>query len=332
MEGLFLALLVGGSVVSFAAGIWYLVVGFKAHVAWGISFLIPGIAPFAAVLFALKRWDVAKKPFILNILVTVLMTGVCGFGFVHSAKDVQRQVSDAGGVDAVELELPPFLAALVKLSGGNEEFETAIQERLAKRFGTGGGSEDPEENTDVAEETPAEPKSGLGKAMAAAKANLALADDRAKETGGVIESLTKKPEPKVEAPASTEPEIAKKSEPKTEEPAKQTKAETENKEATSSETAEKMEPAPVADVEGYAPAPRGYAVVSLIGTDRRRTAMITGGGGKNYLVAKGDRPNMKLRDGSTKEVEIIDITADAVIIQQQGWAVQWAIPAPKPKK
>ena len=59
--------------------------------------------------------------------------------------------------------------------------------------------------------------------------------------------------------------------------------------------------------------------------------MITGDGVKNYLVGKGDKLQMKLRDGSEKEVSIIDIKSDMVIIQQKGWAVQWAIPAPRPK-
>jgi len=81
------------------------------------------------------------------------------------------------------------------------------------------------------------------------------------------------------------------------------------------------------DDGGYAPAPREFRVISLIGTDARRTAMIAGADGKNHLVGKG----YELTLGG-KDIEVVDITADAVVIRMKGRATPMAIRAPKPKQ
>lgn len=334
MEGVFLALVVVGSVMSFAAGIWFLVAGFKTHVGWGIAFLVPCVGPIAGLVFLVKCWERAKKPFFLNLLSVVFMIGVCGLGMLHSVKDLHRQEEENPEIELESVELPPFISALVKLSGGSEEFEVALREQLEKWVNASGeaeGNGDSPSAPEEAVESTEEPKSGLAGMMAAAKAKIEQADDRAKETGDVIDALTKKPEPEKAVPESTKPDVEPAAEAKPEEAAKDSMPKDKGAGAAESDAAKEPEPEPVADTGGYAAAPRGFAVVSLIGTENRRTAMITGDGVKNYLVGKGDKLQMKLRDGSEKEVSIIDIKSDMVIIQQKGWAVQWAIPAPRPK-
>jgi hypothetical protein len=57
-------LLIVGYVAMLVGGIWLLVAAFKTSVGWGLASLF---IPFAALVFVFKHWDVAKKPFLIQI-------------------------------------------------------------------------------------------------------------------------------------------------------------------------------------------------------------------------------------------------------------------------
>jgi hypothetical protein len=59
-----------GVLISIVAGIWLLVVAFKTSVWWGLGSLL---IPFVALVFVIMHWQVAKKPFLWNLLGAVLI-------------------------------------------------------------------------------------------------------------------------------------------------------------------------------------------------------------------------------------------------------------------
>jgi hypothetical protein len=59
-----------GLLISIVAGIWLLVVAFKTSVWWGLGSLL---IPFVALIFVIMHWQVAKKPFLWNLLGAVLI-------------------------------------------------------------------------------------------------------------------------------------------------------------------------------------------------------------------------------------------------------------------
>lgn len=59
-----LALAALAGLVAFASFVWLLVVAFKTHVGWGLALLF---LPLAPIVFAVKHWHAAKKPFLLNL-------------------------------------------------------------------------------------------------------------------------------------------------------------------------------------------------------------------------------------------------------------------------
>ena len=65
-----IALFYVGLLVSVVAGIWLLVVAFKTSVWWGLGSLL---IPFVALIFVIMHWQVAKKPFLWNLLGGVLI-------------------------------------------------------------------------------------------------------------------------------------------------------------------------------------------------------------------------------------------------------------------
>ena len=51
-------------VVSMIAAVWLLVVAFKRSMLWGLAVMF---VPFANIVFVVKNWDDAKKPFLINL-------------------------------------------------------------------------------------------------------------------------------------------------------------------------------------------------------------------------------------------------------------------------
>ncbi len=328
MEGLFLVLLGVAALISLAVGIWWLVAAFKVHVGWGIAFLVPCVNFFAWIVFLFKHWDEAKKPFLVSCLSVFYQTALAGGGIYHSFKDIERQRAENPELTSETLVMPPYFAAIEKLPLVGDDWEESYDRLVAKRLGGEPEEAESAEEADEASETVAEgetkePQSGLGKIMAKAKATLEKADARAKESGAAVEAASeeKAAEAKETAAAATKEMAAAEAK----EMAAAVTKEAETKPADAAEE-------PVVLDGNYPKAPAGYRVLSLIGTENRRTAMITAGGGKSHLVAKGDNLTVTLSDGGSQAVEIVDITAEAVIIQLRGKATPMAIYAPKPKE
>jgi hypothetical protein len=70
MEIIGLILLVIGGVISFVAGIWFLVVAFRESVLWGLGCLL---IPFVSLIFLIIHWSEAKRPFLWSLLAIVPM-------------------------------------------------------------------------------------------------------------------------------------------------------------------------------------------------------------------------------------------------------------------
>jgi hypothetical protein len=68
MEALGMILLGIGVIVSAVGGIWFLVVAFQESVLWGLCCLF---VPFAALVFLIKFWDRAARPFFVQLAALV---------------------------------------------------------------------------------------------------------------------------------------------------------------------------------------------------------------------------------------------------------------------
>lgn len=70
MSMILLLVLIVGVVLSFVAGLWFLVVSFRQSIVWGLACLF---VPFASIVFLIMHWQEAKKPFLLSLLGAVLL-------------------------------------------------------------------------------------------------------------------------------------------------------------------------------------------------------------------------------------------------------------------
>jgi hypothetical protein len=64
------ALLILGGILSFVGGIWLLVAAFQTSVWWGLGSLL---VPFVSLIFVIMNWQVAKKPFLISVVGTVVL-------------------------------------------------------------------------------------------------------------------------------------------------------------------------------------------------------------------------------------------------------------------
>ncbi len=53
--------------------LWLIIEGFKKHVLWGLGIFF---IPLVSIVFAIMHWQVAKKPFLINLLASVLIVVV----------------------------------------------------------------------------------------------------------------------------------------------------------------------------------------------------------------------------------------------------------------
>ena len=65
MEILALIFIVIGSLIALVYGIILLVKAFQVSILWGLAYLL---IPFAALVFIIVHWEVAKKPFLMSLL------------------------------------------------------------------------------------------------------------------------------------------------------------------------------------------------------------------------------------------------------------------------
>ena len=70
MGTLGLVLFVVGLIISLVGGIWLLVEAFKTSILWGLGSLF---VPFVSIVFAIKYWGRAGRPFLISLAGAVLM-------------------------------------------------------------------------------------------------------------------------------------------------------------------------------------------------------------------------------------------------------------------
>jgi FtsH-binding integral membrane protein len=61
-----------GLLISLVGGIWFLVKAFQQHIGWGLCCMF---VPFASLVYLIKYWNDAKKPFLISLVGTVLAVG-----------------------------------------------------------------------------------------------------------------------------------------------------------------------------------------------------------------------------------------------------------------
>ncbi len=130
-----------GVLMSFAGAIWLLVRAFQTSLVWG---LVVFFLPFANIVFAIKHWAFAKKPFLLSLvgvailLVAGLVGFVAGVGFFHPGgsrgenTEIRSQVADDLDLSrqkAVPLSDREKVAELLATAGINPENPRTFQGR-----------------------------------------------------------------------------------------------------------------------------------------------------------------------------------------------------------
>ncbi|MCI0529779.1 MAG: hypothetical protein L0Y56_20240, partial [Nitrospira sp.] len=63
--------------------IWLVVRAFKTSTVWGLVVFL--LSPLSAIIYALKYWDEAKKPFLVYMMPLVGVFGVLLYMFISSA-------------------------------------------------------------------------------------------------------------------------------------------------------------------------------------------------------------------------------------------------------
>lgn len=271
----------------------WIYLAFKNQKGWGITllllYLFTCITPLfvaAMLIYAIKNRDESKKYFVFTLLVYLTFYGVSGY-IAQSAKGL------AGDLGAIE-------AAAPEAEGAPENAPPDSAKSGVKK---------------------ADPKSRLGKIMAAAEENIAKAEERSAEGSNMVEKASQTGTVKPKAPA---PEKA--AAPKTAPP---TVKKTDD--APASEMADDTPTAPTETEgparSGYAKAPANLRVVSILDGAARKTAMINDGV-RNQMVVEGGNITVAI-GGGTKRAEVVEILADAVIIRLDGRAAPMAINAPK---
>ena len=65
METLGGILIIVGALIALVYGIILLIKAFQVSIWWGLAYLL---IPFAALVFIIVHWDVAKKPFLMSLI------------------------------------------------------------------------------------------------------------------------------------------------------------------------------------------------------------------------------------------------------------------------
>ncbi len=277
-------------------------------VGWGSAALLAFLIPIPWIVIAFKNekgWGVILLiVYALGCVTPLTALGVAVYGLKHRLEykklflvTVLIYAGFFGSSGYVGHRVQELAGEMESLAADAENMELDQQEADAAK----------EAEAEAGKK--AEPASALGRIMEKAKAVADQASERSKTADKAMESGVK------EAVATAEKATA--------ESAAATADTTRSAEAKpAAEPA--AEPAPK---EGFAAAPRDLRVVTLFGTDKRRTAMIAGSDGKNHPVSAGDKVSI-----GGKDIEVIEITAEAVIIKMEGRAAPMALRAPKPKE
>jgi hypothetical protein len=85
------------SLAAFVGWIWLVVVAFKQKPLWGILVLL--LSPFAAIFFAVKHWEEAKKPFLIHIGCFVCSIGLTVVLFTYMASPMIAMAAESSKGD-----------------------------------------------------------------------------------------------------------------------------------------------------------------------------------------------------------------------------------------
>lgn len=80
------------SIVLLVSYVWLAVVAFKQRVLWGV--LVVLLSPITAIIFAVKYWVEAKKPFLIFIVCFTLNFAYLGYMFVHMGGPEMLEMAD----------------------------------------------------------------------------------------------------------------------------------------------------------------------------------------------------------------------------------------------
>ena len=77
-------LMLVGCIIALVYGIILLVKAFQTSIWWGLAYLL---IPFAALVFVIVHWEVAKKPFLMSLLSIpfIIVGAILGGGFSSGA-------------------------------------------------------------------------------------------------------------------------------------------------------------------------------------------------------------------------------------------------------
>ncbi len=75
--------------VAAATFIWLAVLAFRRHVGWGLAVLF---LPFAYIVFAVKHWDEARKPFLMTLGASLASMAFLFVGAALSAQSAMNQM------------------------------------------------------------------------------------------------------------------------------------------------------------------------------------------------------------------------------------------------
>ncbi len=111
-------------IVSTVAAVWLLVLAFRQSILWGLAVFF---LPFANIVFAIKYWHEAKKPFLINVGATVAaikMFFVAGVAVMMNA--AQGEMAMAGNPSYT------FDATTTKESAGHDDTKTGSLHAFAQ--------------------------------------------------------------------------------------------------------------------------------------------------------------------------------------------------------
>ena len=91
MFGFIVLLMIVASIASMVGGIWLTVVAFRRNALWGLAVFF---IPFANIVYAVKFWDEAKKPFLLHFGSGVACFFIVFLGFFVMAGQVVSELEN----------------------------------------------------------------------------------------------------------------------------------------------------------------------------------------------------------------------------------------------
>lgn len=101
MEILATVIVIVGCLVCTVASIWLLVAAFRVSIGWGLLLFFLGWTWIPLIIFAVKYWDVAKRPLILYGAGLIVVLGAAGISVFALGLELDGLIDETGGLVAV---------------------------------------------------------------------------------------------------------------------------------------------------------------------------------------------------------------------------------------